>query len=122
MKTILLVAIFLISVAGFGQTANHKILYHKDSLPSWNDFLAPAPESNEYAALTCSGIEIETVVEDDLYVVNQGAYFYKYKSWAKEAHLSVNIYEHELLHFQITELYARLLRKKIISISATQRG
>ncbi len=45
-------------------------------------------------------------------VLSIGAYFFPEKSWIQEGYCTPEILAHERLHFDITELFAREMRKR----------
>ncbi len=79
---------------------------------SWSDFeAAPRMDIEEIFALTSSGIIDYKGCKDGIINYKFRAYFEKDESWVKqEAHTDYHL-AHEQLHFDITELYARKLRK-----------
>ncbi len=91
---------------------------------TWDDY-KKAPESDShYAAITSSGIwysmsgEIvngEVSVRSDIV-----CYFYPRNSWYKYDLASPNLLAHEQLHFDITELHARILRQKVAAFNFTK--
>lgn len=84
----------------------------------WSDFKAEPNPRNNAVAVTASGISFsystkksETQLIDYTYEVK--ADFYPEKSWCLKDRVNNNILNHERLHFDITELYARKFRKRI---------
>ena len=79
---------------------------------SWEDFSGnPRFDLNEIYALTSSGIMDSKGCEDGKIIFSIKAYFEKKESWVKSEARTDHILAHEQLHFDITELYARKLRK-----------
>lgn len=84
----------------------------------WSNFKGDPNMKSEAAATTASGISFgyrvsETDGEVTKFTAQVIAHFYPNKSWYKPAEVTKHILEHEQLHFDITELYARKLRQKI---------
>lgn len=82
---------------------------------SWADFRGDAPETKQVAATTASGISYSFQSEGNrgLYRVDYevNAFFYPHKSWYHKELCDSVVLRHEQLHFDITELYARRMRK-----------
>jgi len=90
----------------------------------WSDFKgAPKPKSNA-AAVTASGISFSyhiktTDTELIEYTYTVYADFYLEKSWYLKDRVTANILNHERLHFDITELFARKFRQRIKNTTFT---
>ena len=84
----------------------------------WSDFRGNPDVNSEAAAITASGLIFDfsarttsTRLVD--FTATVEAYFYPNQSWYKKGHVSTIVLAHEQLHFDITELHARKLRKQI---------
>lgn len=84
---------------------------------SWTDFeAAPRMDIEEIYALTSSGIIDYKGCEEGIIKYKFRAYFEKDESWVKkEAYTDYHL-AHEQLHFDITELYTRKLRKLLAEL------
>ncbi len=81
---------------------------------SWDDFQATPHESNgKVAALTCSIITYKYHCEGEELIISVFAEFSKELSWVKPEAKSDYVLKHEQLHFDITELYARILEEEL---------
>ncbi|MDF4204814.1 DUF922 domain-containing protein [Maribacter sp. SA7] len=91
---------------------------------TWNDFKGDAPITSRAAATTASGItyRFSTFYENNELQVDYKvfAYFYPTKSWYKPKLCNDVTLLHEQLHFDITELYARKLRKQLSETKFTK--
>ncbi|WP_339728995.1 DUF922 domain-containing protein [Maribacter stanieri] len=91
---------------------------------TWNDFKGDVPITSGAAATTASGItyRFSTYYENDELKVdyNVYAYFYPTKSWYKPKLCNEVTLLHEQLHFDITELYARKMRKQLAETKFTK--
>mgnify|MGYP003653006177 CR=1 FL=1 len=91
---------------------------------TWSDFKGAVPVTSGAAATTASGLTYRffTFYENDELHVDYKvfAYFYPTKSWYKPALCNDITLLHEQLHFDITELYARKLRKKLAETKFTE--
>ncbi|MFK2819835.1 DUF922 domain-containing protein [Flavobacteriaceae sp. LMIT009] len=84
----------------------------------WSDFRGTPRPQNNAVAVTASGItfaystkKTDTRLID--YRVEISADFYPEKSWCVRDRVNNNILNHERLHFDITELFARKFRKRV---------
>ncbi|MFO7869767.1 MAG: DUF922 domain-containing protein [Bacteroidales bacterium] len=106
--------ILIITLSSFSTIKDNKILWNKDKPLTWNDFQGIPKKSSQRWAMTNSGIELETSFENNTLTITVGAYFIKNKSWVKKEALSDSLLlEHEQVHFNITELFARKFRQKL---------
>lgn len=91
---------------------------------SWKNFTGPVPKGLTAAATTASGIsyDFSTINEGDALKIsfNVNAYFYPKRSWHKPKICNDTILFHEQLHFDITELFARKMRKKLATTKFTK--
>lgn len=81
----------------------------------WADFKAKPPQGTAHAALTYSGISLDLAFRNGTYDIEIKAQFDKTKSWHKKEANSDHLLNHEQLHFDITELHARKLRKALVT-------
>ncbi len=96
----------------------NKIAWSASAPLTWADFKGkPDNTAIGIAALTCSIIEYKYHCEGDKLIYSVEAKFNKLQSWAREESKNEHILEHEQLHFDITELYARKLREKLATYS-----
>ncbi len=94
-----------------------KITWSEDRLLTWSDFKAQPETSNSYSANTNSGISYSwdystasgrPVLEHEVF-----SNFYPNLSWVKDIDNEEYLLAHEQLHFNISELHARKLRKAL---------
>jgi hypothetical protein len=121
MKKIMLLALYIfLAATGYSQKVNispkklegDTIVWRPDSLLKIDDFKGKANKGPMVEGLACTGLLLypkETNGEMDFYVE---AIFVKSKSFIKDN--SAYTLKHEQLHFDVTELYARLLRQKLL--------
>ncbi|NNK81847.1 MAG: DUF922 domain-containing protein [Flavobacteriaceae bacterium] len=92
----------------------------------WHDFKGEARVNSDAVAVTASGLSFSysTIKSNrgDLKEFNYTieAQFYPEESWYKKEQVNTHILEHERLHFDITELFARKMRKRIESSYLTK--
>ncbi|WP_029038612.1 DUF922 domain-containing protein [Salinimicrobium xinjiangense] len=82
---------------------------------SWDDFVGPPDLSSPFHANTSSGISyywsMKSSSEGAEFLYEVGSYFLPDQSWVRPGKKSEDLLAHEQLHFDITELHARKLRK-----------
>lgn len=118
-SAVFLLSLFLLS---FYQKKDERIIWSKDRLLTWEDFKGKAPGSGPYGAITFSGIGRDFIYNNGLITLNTGAFFYPKKSWVKEKARNEYLLKHEQVHFDITEIYARKFRKKILETKFKANG
>ncbi len=121
MKAILLT---LIMVTFFGTISEEKILWQENNKLSWSDFKAKQKPQNDFVATTSSGISFSYSYSFKNNKMSSKfsvqSYFYPEKSWYNPLDATPHILKHEQTHFDISELHARILRKKITNFSFTK--
>jgi hypothetical protein len=110
---LLFVSLFVFPSEGIDNT----IEWDENKKLTWADFRGPRTKNGSYVASTSSGIsfsyshmEVNGVIEYD-YAIK--CHFYPDESWYDETRASDYILKHEQTHFDISELHARMLRKRI---------
>ena len=88
---------------------------------TWNDFKGEPNLDTDAVAITASGIAFSySIKESDSKVYGFNtlvkAYFYPEHSWCKSDLVDAHVLGHEQLHFDITELHARIFRQRITQI------
>lgn len=102
-----------------------KIAWSKDFKLSWDLFEVREDNGNSYVASTNSGLSFGYGVKmingnpstDFNYEVQ--SYFYPELSWFVPSRVNDRVLRHEQTHFDITELHARKLRKRISEFDFT---
>ncbi|HKC66950.1 MAG TPA: DUF922 domain-containing protein [Bacteroidia bacterium] len=106
-------AILLLTLLSFTQSDKANLIpWSKDYKLQWADFTGKPAGSLK--ALTSSSINFETKKADAggiTLLIN--TYFIKDKSWRQKDFTDDFVLQHEQTHFDITEVYARKLRKKL---------
>ncbi len=108
---IILSGIFTLS----SNTASTDILYWStDHRLTWDDFKGyPSYQHAEISAMTASGIVHYSGCKDGFINYKVQAYFERKESWVKSEALTNHHLIHEQIHFDITELHARKVRKAL---------
>jgi FtsZ-binding cell division protein ZapB len=109
------IAILLFLILGSGTTSFSQKgeLAWDDKKPlTWKDFKKRVGNGGYYKAYTYSGIRYTVDEEDRQIVIAVESYFVRDESWVFAESQEAYLLEHEQMHFDITELYARKMRKQ----------
>ncbi len=116
MKSILFSFLLFIAIGDAALSQNREC---KDCIPwnenrrlKWSDFKASPKKLSPNEALTESGMSIELNCDGKISTAVVKSYFNPHKSWTKDKE-SAYLLSHEQLHFDITELFVRKLRKQL---------
>ncbi|MDO7848162.1 DUF922 domain-containing protein [Hymenobacter sp. M29] len=83
------------------------------------DFLGRPGPSDQLAALTTSDLKADAACRDFVFTGTVRATFNPNTSWIRNpATISAALLRHEQIHFDITEVYARLMRQKLLVFQA----
>ncbi|MDP9230399.1 MAG: hypothetical protein M3O67_06985 [Bacteroidota bacterium] len=101
--------LLLIPFFGFVKDNDEFIDWSESRRLGWDDFVAPVNNKSDAAASTSTYLGLEYNIRDNSFNYRIACRFYKTKSWG----LVKNnwILNHEQGHFDITEIFARLLNK-----------
>lgn len=114
--TLLVVGITALFWGTNATTSTDVIYWTSDYKLTWDDFEGDPNYKHSYkdiSAITVSGIVDYRGCEDGKIIYKIKSYFEKKNSWVKMAGRNDHTLEHEQVHFDITELYARKLRKEL---------
>jgi hypothetical protein len=78
---------------------------------TWKNFEPRKDQGFGYRALTFSGIRYNVTTEEGMIEIDIECYFIPSKSWVQKGFEKDYLLHHEQLHFDITELHARKMRK-----------
>ncbi len=101
---------------GTNATSPDIIYWSSDYKLTWDDFEGDPNYKHNYkdiSAITVSGIVDYRGCEDGKIIYMIKSYFEKKNSWVKLSGRNAHTLAHEQMHFDITELYARKLRKAL---------
>lgn len=95
-----------------------KILWKESEKLIWSDFLGTPDSATPFAASTHTGIffEYKYALDSSSKVTVEftvKSFFNKNKSWYYPHLINDHILQHEQTHFDISELHARILRKRL---------
>ncbi len=121
MKFYFLFFLFGLSFSAFSQYDPDKIYWIPDGL-TWEDFKAPPVKESKFDANTNAGLSFSWGVKNnngDIELTYEiTSYFNPYLSWVKVESDNDYLLKHEQIHFDITELHARKLRKKLAELNS----
>lgn len=130
MKSIIIVCVILFAGLNFAfvfpkvENTDFKdqVIHWEESNPlSWNNFIGRTKSGSSISALTASAIEYAYECKGNSIDVTVKAIFIPEESWVKADAMNDYVLGHEQLHFDITEIYARKLRKELESKLTTCR-
>ena len=105
----------------FAQEIEEGMLWSADRKLTWADFKGKIPPAANPAATTASGISYKysaNLIHHEVHLdFEVSAFFYPNESWYKPDICDDLILSHEQLHFDIAELFARRMRKKLTKTS-----
>ncbi len=117
MFRLIVVAFLFISAVGFAQEEEEKIPWEENNPLVWSLFQGEPKLESPFHAETNSGISHSlSVKQSDKHIefdFEVHTYFIPAHSWVKEGERSEYLLGHEQMHFDITELHARKLRKEL---------
>jgi hypothetical protein len=109
---ITLIFLTLVFVESFPQANDSIKCWSSNDKLTWNDFKGKVDTNSRFAAICPSNIKVYPIlVNDSAYQYRVKVIFFRYKAWHRTT--TTDALAHEQLHFDITELYARKLRKMI---------
>ncbi|GHA43596.1 hypothetical protein GCM10007103_25950 [Salinimicrobium marinum] len=110
-------AFLFINAVGFAQETEEKISWEEENPLDWSLFQGEPKLASPFHAETNSGISHSfSVKQSDKHIefdFDVRSFFIPAHSWVKEGERSEYLLGHEQLHFDITELHARKLRKAL---------
>jgi len=116
--------LLLVFVAFSGSSNLDQMAWDEDYKLQWSDFRAQPSAEVDAVAITASGLSSTFSARtspDKLldYSATIVAHFYPQQSWYKPERVNEIVLAHEQLHFDITELHARQLRRDIANYKFT---
>ena len=83
---------------------------------TWADFRGPTPGGTAAASGSCVGFDVSWECEDVTLVFDVRAVFDPTQSWVRAGSTEDALLNHERRHFDLTELFARRLRKQFTGL------
>ena len=107
-----LVSFFPAPVTDKPAIATETIPWAENRRLSWNDFKANPDTSDPLDAITSANIDVKITCQNNKLNYQVTSVFVASDSWSKDKE-SDALLHHEQMHFDLTEIHARLLRKKL---------
>ena len=104
----------------FNHICASQIQWNPDSLITWNNFKGTPKSDGNSKALTMSRISCSLGFNSNCFTYKVYAYFYEGESWALDS--ASILLKHERNHFDITEIFARKIRKYLIESFRLKRS
>ncbi|WP_242928981.1 DUF922 domain-containing protein [Pontibacter vulgaris] len=101
-----------------GHKNNGTLAWSPSRRLSWEDFKGNPDDGNPHHALTAANLAVDAKCKNDRFEYNVTCVFLPTESWSKNKK-SDKLLFHEQLHFDLTEVHARLLRKKLQKIGSS---
>jgi hypothetical protein len=115
--------LFLIGFAQ-AQSNDPKITWEEDQLLTWEDFKGIPLEKTLFHANTNTGLAyswgLKGTAQKMELTYKVATYFYPEQSWVQVTSKNDHLLKHEQLHFDISELHARKLRKILANVDASK--
>jgi hypothetical protein len=122
MKKLLLFFFAIVSITGSAQEfvndSKDVIAWNEYYHLTWDDFLGQPSSESIGDAGTAVNIKAKPYFIKNQIMYDVDAFFNRRQSWKRER--SDALLRHEQLHFDIAELYARMIRKKVVELQ--ERG
>jgi len=95
---------------------NEHIAWSATRRLNWEDFRAMPEDNNPHHALTAANLAVDAKCKNNKFYYEVRCVFLPGESWSKNKK-SERLLAHEQLHFDLTEVHARLLRKELQGMS-----
>lgn len=111
-------------VSGFGltQKEEHYLIWDDNYNLTWNDFTGHPLSNSKFDAISICSINVHYKTFGDTLKIEIKSCFNTKKSWVKSNQKTDNLLLHEQGHFNLTEIYTRLIRKSILSTSFNRKN
>lgn len=95
-----------------------QVIWSNERKLSWEDFKAQPDDANPHHALTAANLAVNAKCKDNKYTYVVNCVFLPRQSWSKNK-VSEKLLVHEQLHFDLTEVHARQLRRDLQQLNCT---
>tara|TARA_R110002051_G_scaffold10175_2_gene38511 strand:- start:3718 stop:4260 length:543 start_codon:yes stop_codon:yes gene_type:complete len=116
-KRFLVIVVCCVGILLSLKTPPERLAWNADSRVDWPHFKGMPSTTNGYAATSSTGLSQSYEIDGHGFLNKEGttitAYFYPEFSWFRPKDTTAYLLGHERAHFDITEIYARKLRKRI---------
>ncbi len=121
MKGFAFIVLMVSSTNYFTPKEKESINYDENRQLTWSDYQARPNKASSFKALTATVVSFSAKSDGKTLQLTLQNTFEPHNSWTKTAE-NVALLEHERLHFQLSELYARKLRKEILETKFKSSG
>lgn len=98
--------------------AAEQITWSPDRRLAWEDFKAAPDSLNPHHAVTAANLAVDATCAANKFTYKVKCVFLATESWSKNKQ-SEKLLQHEQLHFDLTEVHARQLRKKLQTLGSS---
>lgn len=117
--------LIIVLVLSSSEESNETLEWNEAKKLSWADFKGPIDSNSDAAAVTASGITFSYTIQKTGGRISDFksqvfAYFYTKESYHIKERCNDYILAHEQLHFDITELHARMFRYQLSRLQMSQ--
>jgi hypothetical protein len=119
MKTVLFV-VFLVQLA-VAQDSPKCITWCDRRLLQWSDFKGQYDSLSQHGAISSTGVKLKIFEGGNIYRFDVYAFFYPQNSWTLYPSDDF-LLSHEQVHFNISEVVARKLRKALVGKTITEEN
>lgn len=96
------------------------VLWKQEIKLTWDDFQGIPDSSSIYKAMTSVDMRFEPLQSDkDSVIYSMKVVFESHNSWVKDANKTAKLLKHEQIHFDISELVIRSVRKRFSELQFT---
>ncbi|NDK56393.1 DUF922 domain-containing protein [Pontibacter fetidus] len=99
-------------------TVSGQITWSPERRLTWDDFKAEPDSLNPHHAITAANLAVDATCASNKFSYRVKCVFLATESWSKNK-MSEKLLQHEQLHFDLTEVHARLLRKKLVTLGTS---
>jgi len=123
-KTLFFILVLSISSLAFAQSEELKIFWSEETALTWEDFQGVPLENTLFHANSNTGLSYSWGLKGTSQKMELNykveTFFYPEQSWVQPTSKSEYLLKHEQLHFDISELHARKLRKLLANVDGSK--
>jgi len=94
------------------EVSSEQLAWSPERRLSWEDFKATPDTANVHHAMTAANLAVDAKCNGSAFNYKVRCVFLPTESWTKNKR-SHKLLQHEQMHFDLTEVHARMLRKKL---------
>ena len=104
--------IYVPNPANSGVSNTEQLAWSAERKLNWEDFRGTPESTNPHHALTAANLAVDARCKDNKFYYEVKCVFLPGESWSKNKK-SEKLLAHEQLHFDLTEVHARMLRREL---------